>query len=196
MAKFNIDNWDDVPDRGEYQPIPAGDYLVEVTSGEVKENHEEGSSTVQFVYTIIDGPFSGRQLRSNHAVEHPIEQRLEIGLITLKQMSRAVDLLNPSGETDEYIGRQCNVRVSCDPGKDGKTYSNIKTWWSLSSQAPPVRQSTVRTVAPQVSQQPQPPRQQAPGQPQMWQPGQRPQPPRAPQRQSNGSQQQGDDVPF
>jgi len=197
MAKFNVSGWDDIPEQGAYEPIPAGDYLVEVTEGDATEDHAEGSTTIKFGYTIIDGPFTGRTLRSNHCVEHPDAQRKEIGWVTLKQMSRAVDLLSPSGDTDEYLGRQCNVRVSCDVSKaNGKTYSNIKTWWSLSSQAPPVRQSSVRTVAPQAAQQPQQPRQQAPGQPQMWRPGNQPaQQPRVPQR-YNGGQQQGDGGPF
>ena len=187
MAEFHID-FESIPDRQESQPIPAGDYLVEVSEGELVDDIEQGSSSLKFVYTIIDGPFTGRTLRSNHAINHPNEQRVEIGLVTLKQMTRAVDLLQ-AGNTDEYLGRQCNVRVACEPGSNGKTYSNIKTWWSLSSQAPPVRQSSVRTVAPQATQQPQQPRQQAPGQPQMWRPGNQPaQQPRVPQRPYNGGQ--------
>ena len=175
MAEFHID-FDSIPDRIEGEPIPAGDYLVEVTEGDAEENIEEGSTTIKFGLTIIDGPFTGRRLRVNFAVVHPNEQRREIALVTIKQFTRACDLLH-AGNTDDYIGRQCNVRVACEPSKNGKVYSNVKTYWSLSSQAPPLRQSTVKTQAPAVNQSAPPQRPQAPGQPQMWQPGSAPRAP-------------------
>jgi len=174
MAELGI-NWDEVPEDRSYTPIPDGDYFVEITSAERDDNQMEGTSTLKLEYTIIDqSPFNGRTVRSNHSLYHPDASRVEIGMATLQNVCRAIGLMRPTDD-QQFLGGQCFVRLVASTGKNGKTYTNIKVWWSVDSQAPPQKGGAMKAPAARPTA-PTPPPQQRPAAPpsgpQVWRPGQ------------------------
>jgi hypothetical protein len=174
MAELGI-NWDEVPEERSYTPLPDGDYFVEVTDADREDRPDEGTSTVKIEYTIIsENQFNGRTVRSNHSIYHPDSSRVEIGLATLQQLCKATKVLRPH-DTSQFIGQQCYVRLVASTGKNGKTYSNVKAWWSTDSQPPPHKQATMTAPAARPTAPTPPPQQRPtapPSGPQVWRPGQ------------------------
>lgn len=60
MAEINV-NLDELPDSEGFEPLPAGQYLLEVTSSDVTDPPAAQGIRVSIEYRVMTGPYEGRK---------------------------------------------------------------------------------------------------------------------------------------
>src|SRR6516164_5590981 len=80
MARLDF-NVSDVPeDTGDrsFDPIPAGDYIVQVVESEIRDTKAGTGKQLVLTLEVVDGPFTGRKLwdRLNIVNQSPEAQRI------------------------------------------------------------------------------------------------------------------------
>lgn len=102
-------NWDEVDEVEDFSPVPAGEYLIAVAEIEEKET-TGGDPLWRLKLTIIDGPFTGRNIWDNMVFSAAAIKRAKLicsrlGLNTSTEM----DL-----ETEMLIGRKCRIAAEVE----------------------------------------------------------------------------------
>lgn len=80
-------NPDDVP-PDEFEKLPIGRHLVQVTESEVKDNKSNTGTLAVFVLTVMDGPSEGRTWYEFANIIHQNEKAQEMGQRTLGNICR------------------------------------------------------------------------------------------------------------
>ena len=102
----NLGNYD--PDTG-FDPIPPGDYVVEITDSDVK-NSKNGNLMAVFEFEVLGPSHAGRKLWDQFVLEN------EVGMRRLKGMLIAAGHPSPDflGDTEEVHGKSLAVKVKVE----------------------------------------------------------------------------------
>ncbi len=95
MSNLNF-NAETVEPQSDFSPIPAGEYLVMVTSSEIKDTKSGQGQYLQMTLQVLDGAYKNRLVfdRINTQNTNPIAQ--EIGQRALSALCHAVNVLHIS----------------------------------------------------------------------------------------------------
>lgn len=93
-----------------FDPIPAGEYLVQVTGSEVKENRAGTGSYLSLTLTVLDGKYQNRLLFDLLNLYHSNEQAVEIAEKRMATYCKAMGLTKVS-DTNQLHGIPFKVRV-------------------------------------------------------------------------------------
>lgn len=129
---------------GNSEPVPAGNYTVEVTNSEVKELKSGNGLGLSLEFTIINpAPFAHRKVWANINVEHTNEQTQSIGQSQLSALCRAVGISRME-DSDELFGRILRIRTkvreatgSYGPRAEVSGYESAGVTPPAARQAPP-----------------------------------------------------------
>ena len=109
MAILNFDA-SKVSPLGVFDPLPAGDYIVQITDGEITKA-KTGGDLIKFTLTVIAGPYKNRRIFENLNIKHENEQTQEISQRTLSSICRATGQMHPKNIGDLFNIPFC-VRLS------------------------------------------------------------------------------------
>lgn len=168
MAQFGF-NPQEVQITNDFQPLPAGEYLVEVEKSEVKDTKNLDGKYLNFQFKVLDQRFNGRVLFDIAMIE---SDRSDENMMKALQGAREKITLmcqaagKPQAQdSDELIGIPMIAKVKVKEGRDGLENS-IVTYKSAGAVQPGAMQAN---QAPQAQYAPpaQPAQQyaQAPAQP-------------------------------
>lgn len=152
----------------QYNPIPEGDYPMHVTKTDLKETKSKTGYTLEVEFTIIDGEFTDRTLRSFMNVRNVNQTAENIGLGELKRLSEAcgVDFNAVVEDSDtllyqpflghvvyaqEMVKNALGVKAPKVNPETGEAYgprNKVTRFNSLSEQAPPPPQQVAPAAAP------------------------------------------------
>lgn len=109
------------------QPLPEGEYLVNVMDSDYKPTKKGDGHYVAIQFEVTEGPHEGRYLWSNYNIDNPNPQAQEIGEQQFAKLCLAT-LGKPScGDTDDLLGKRCLVGVGFeknDPSRNRVKYAN------------------------------------------------------------------------
>lgn len=106
-------------DDGSYSPIPAGEYVFQLTGAELKQTKDGSGQYIKGEFTVIAPSYQGRKVFQNFNIYNRNSEAERIGRSQLKALAVAVGL-DTLRDTDELIGRTVAARVSIEKDKSGK----------------------------------------------------------------------------
>ena len=142
-------------ERGELEPLPRGEYVLQVADSELRENGN-GDTGLNLTLEIVEGEFQGRKLWDYLNIRHSNATAQSIARRRLADycLATGAGTIRDSEELhfQPFIGR-----VSREPRKDNGEMSNrIKAVRSLSGSPPTVKaaaqQSRQAVSPPQAAQ--------------------------------------------
>lgn len=177
---------------GGYEVFPAGMYpAVMVSAAKKATSRNDGSWFIECVYSIIDGPHSGKRYTSRMNLGNANTTAVEIAKRELKSLRKALGLGDQVSDLGSYVNKPLVLNITAKPRKDdpSKAENNligIEPYGAQGSPtAPQQYNGTHAPTPPFPPSQPGP----APVPPQQWMPAPAvagtapPMPPQQPQQQ-------------
>lgn len=121
MAQFGF-NPAEVPEsENSFDPIPAGDYKVEIVESEVKVTNDSTGSYINFRVEVAEGPFAGRVLWDmamiqSSRTDDKMQKALQIAREKIASMCKCVGRPAAQDSNELHnIPMIASVRVKDDP---------------------------------------------------------------------------------
>lgn len=124
MAKFGFDVNEVEPSapRGEYEPIPAGNYILKALEADEKTT-ASGGTMITAKFEVVKGEHAGRLLWQNFNVVNKSPTAQSIGRGQIVAWAHACGKPN-ADDTDKLLGKPFAASVDIDPAKNGYKASN------------------------------------------------------------------------
>lgn len=125
-----------VEPKGDYRPVPPGEYKVQITSSEFCQTSTGNGHQLKLELEILEGDQAGRRLYDRLNLDNPNAQAVEIAQRTLSAICHAVGKLSVQDSEELHMLPMIAVVVVKPErtGRDGRTYSasnEIKTYKGL-----------------------------------------------------------------
>lgn len=99
----------------EFDPLPAGKYVAEVTASEMRSNSKGTGEYLWLEFTVLDGPFATRKVWAQLNLINPSQQAVEIAQRELSALCRAVGKLRVQDSIELHgIPLEINVKIKND----------------------------------------------------------------------------------
>jgi hypothetical protein len=140
-------NPDEVPED-EFEPIPAGDYLVQIVESEIGPTKSGNGQILKLTLEILSGEYERRRIweRINIVNQNPDAQR-----IAQQQLKKLCDALGtgPIQDSEELHFKPVNIHVEIRQDKSGQygPQNVIRKFWPADG-AEPAKPVTQRQSAP------------------------------------------------
>jgi hypothetical protein len=152
MALIGSFNATTVAPQQDIGPIPAGEYLAQITDSDVKPTKRGDGNYAELTYEVLDGEFKGRKVWVRLNLDNPNIKAVEIAQRQLSSICHAVDTLNIK-DTAELHYKPHVIRVEyvkADGIKSTKDGNEVRGWKKSSAAPPPAAAiaATSATTAP------------------------------------------------
>jgi hypothetical protein len=137
-----------VEPQGEYTPIPAGEYKVQIITSEMVANKAETGQMLKLELEIMEGQQSGRKIFDRLNLDNPNMTAVEIAQRQLSAICHAVGQLSVQDSEQLHFKPMIAAIVVTPPkgeygaGNNIKTYKPIGSAPAASGFAPAARQAT------------------------------------------------------
>ena len=122
-------NPDADPSTGSYDPIPAGDYNLEIVESDYAANAKGNGMVLKLTAQILDGEYAERKLFINLNLEHENEKAQDIAQREFAALRRAVGVLNPQ-DSDELHFKAFVAKVGVEKRRDnGELTNRVKQYY-------------------------------------------------------------------
>ena len=150
-------------ERGQFDPIPVGDYVSQIIESDVVPTKAGAGKIAKFTHEIIEGQFTGRKVFDNVNFQNPSAQAQLIGQQRMKAYCEAVGHVGPLTDTEALEFKPMRIKVGMSKAQDGYDAKNeIKTVKPYSAGALPAGKaaptSTPRSAPPTPSRASPPPK--------------------------------------
>jgi hypothetical protein len=124
MAKFGFDVTEVEPSapRTDYEPIPAGNYILKALEADEKKT-ASGGTMITAKFEVAKGEHTGRLLWQNFNIVNASETAQRIGRQQIVAWATACGKPN-ADDTDKLLGKPFAASVDIDPAKNGYKASN------------------------------------------------------------------------
>jgi hypothetical protein len=106
----------------DFEPIPAGEYLLVAVGSEVKDS-QKGGRYYNFTLEVVEGEYKGRKIWDIFSIEGS-EKAVQIGKARLSSLCAAVGKLGFK-TTSELHGRPVPAKVGIQPEQNGYPAKNV-----------------------------------------------------------------------
>jgi len=117
MANLHGFNAGEVDPAVEFEPVPAGKYLVAITGSEMKPTKSGKGSYLELTFQVIEGEYKGRLLWSRLNLDNANPLTVQIARAELSAICRAVGVLQPK-DSVELHNLPLQVTVKCKKRQD------------------------------------------------------------------------------
>jgi len=149
LEGIDIENTD-LSQRGEFTPLPAGDYMVQGTEGSVVRK-DSGDAMIKITFEVMDVEYASRKLWVNLNIRHsnPVAQRIATEELT--ELWR--DAMGGSGNppsVENLLWKPVLVKVAIEKRKDTDEMQNRIKRYMPANGAPPASKAPA-SAAPKPS---------------------------------------------
>ena len=116
-------------DMANFEPIPAGEYVVQVTDSDIKDTKDGTGKYIKLEMTVLKGEFKGRKIWNNLNIINKNPVAVEIAQKELATICRAVGK-SVIQDTQELHGKPFIMKVRIVPAKGQYPPSNAPTGYS------------------------------------------------------------------
>ncbi|MBX9760665.1 MAG: DUF669 domain-containing protein [Beijerinckiaceae bacterium] len=168
---MDFDDSDIPADKGgSFEPIPAGDYVLQVDNEEVRLTKDQSGAMLVCTFKVLDGEHEGRLIFTNFNIRYKSAQAQKIGVGQLKALCLACNLDYELVKDASEMLRQIPFRAAVGFEKEQAGYerrNKITKYYPVdvappASYAPPVQQAAPQTPAAPPPRQAPPPTTQRP----------------------------------
>lgn len=122
-------NPDAEPSSGSFEPLPAGDYTLEIVESDYTANAKGNGMVLKLTTQVVDGEFANRKLFVNLNLEHENEKAQDIAQREFAALRRAVGVLNPN-DSEELHFKAFVAKVGVEKRKDnGELTNRVKQYY-------------------------------------------------------------------
>lgn len=134
MAQLNF-NAATVQPSQSFDPLPAGDYIAQITESSIKPTKAGTGMMLNLTWTVLDGQFANRKIfdRINVANQNPEAER--IGQQQLSAICHAVGVLNLQ-DSNQLHGRPCKIKVKVRKDEQYGDSNEVKGVSAVAGAAP------------------------------------------------------------
>lgn len=136
--------------RGDFEPLPAGDYEVVITQSENRRNKAGSGSYIAMTYQVVSGKYANRLLFDNINIHNASAKAQEIGRQSLAKIGKAVGVTKIT-DTTALHGIPFMVRVAVRPADEARGFkagNDVKDYFAVEGSAAP---APTPTPAPQAA---------------------------------------------
>lgn len=134
MAAFTF-NAEQVKPQDDFSPVPAGDYIAQVTESEIKATKSGTGQMLTLRWQILDGQFKGRLVfdRINIINQNPTAQ--QIGQSQLSSICRAAGVMQLA-DSVQLHNRPCIITVKIRKDEQYGDGNEVRAYKPASGVAP------------------------------------------------------------
>lgn len=107
FMKFNPQT---VAPQNSFDPVPAGDYIAQITESSIKPTKSGSGTVLNLTWTIIDGQFTNRKIFDRVNIQNQNPEAERIGQSQLSSICHAVGVTNLQ-DSNQLHGRPVKVKV-------------------------------------------------------------------------------------
>lgn len=138
---MDFDDSDVQPDTGASRdPIPAGDYVLQVDNEELRTTKDQTGMMLACTYKVLDGEHEGRLIFTNFNVKNKSQQAQKIGVSQLKALCLACNIDYEQVKDDTSLLRQIPFRANVGFEKEQAGYerrNRVTKYYPCDSMPPP-----------------------------------------------------------
>lgn len=137
FGTFNF-NLNELPDNESgFDPVPAGEYQVEIKKVEAKETRNKDGMYFNFRLDILGPSHAGRIIFAIVNVKNASEKAQQIGQGQLKDIMRALNLQSVSN-TDQFIGGKLTVKIDIEKSEQYGDSNRVRAFKPIGGSIAPM----------------------------------------------------------
>lgn len=109
MASFNF-NAQNVAPQSAFDPLPAGDYIAQITDSSIKPTKAGTGMSLSLTWTILDGQYVNRKVFDRINVQNQNPEAEKIGQSQLSAICHATGVMNLQ-DTQQLHMRPCKIKL-------------------------------------------------------------------------------------
>lgn len=122
-------NPDADPSSGSFDPLPAGDYDLEIVESDYTANSSGTGMILKTTMQVVGGEYADRKVFHNFNLEHANEKAQDIAQREFAALRRAVGVLNPQ-DSEELHFKIFKAKIGVEKRKDtGDLHNRIKQFY-------------------------------------------------------------------
>jgi hypothetical protein len=118
MAQFNFDSSTVAPRDNNYELLPAGDYVAQVTESEITPLKSGNGQCLKLTVTVLQEGYNGRKIFCRLNVQHSNPTAEQIAQQQLRELCDAVGVVRMQDTTELHnkpFTARVKIRKSTDP---------------------------------------------------------------------------------
>lgn len=140
FGTFNF-NLNELPDNESgFEPVPAGEYQVEIKKVEAKETRNKDGMYFNFRLDILGPSNAGRIIFAIVNVINASKEAQRIGQGQLKDIMRALNIENLNN-TDQFIGGKLTVKIEIEKSEQYGNSNRVKAFKPIAGSVSPMAAS-------------------------------------------------------
>lgn len=140
FGTFNF-NLNELPDNESgFEPVPAGEYQVEIKKVEAKETRNKDGMYFNFRLDILGPSNAGRIIFAIVNVKNASEKAQQIGQGQLKDIMRALNLQSVSN-TDQFVGGKLTVKIDIEKSEQYGNSNRVRAFKAIGGSVAPMAAS-------------------------------------------------------
>lgn len=137
FGTFNF-NLNELPDNESgFEPVPAGEYQVEIKKVEAKETRNKDGMYFNFRLDILGPSNAGRIIFAIVNVKNASEKAQQIGQGQLKDIMRALNLQSVSN-TDQFVGGKLTVKIDIEKSEQYGNSNRVRAFKAIGGSVAPM----------------------------------------------------------
>jgi len=137
FGTFNF-NLNELPDNESgFEPVPAGEYQVEIKKVEAKETRDKNGMYFNFRLDILGPSNAGRIIFAIVNVKNASEKAQQIGQGQLKDIMRALNLQSVSN-TDQFVGGKLTVKIDIEKSEQYGNSNRVRAFKAIGGSVAPM----------------------------------------------------------
>jgi hypothetical protein len=141
---IDVDNI--VPERGDFEPLPAGPYMVQVMESDVIETKAGTGLILKLTLEVMDGPFANRKVWANLNFKNPNATAQRIAQEQIKQICDAVGHKGPLSDSEVLHFKPLRAQLGIRKSDEYGDQNEVKRYSPLSG-APPAGKASPQQAA-------------------------------------------------
>ena len=114
MAKLEFNAAEVEPSNGDFTPVPAGWYPVQITESEIKETKARTGHYLEMVAKILEGEYMNRQFYIRLNIDNPNAIAVKIAQEQLSAICHATNVIEVN-DSAELHGIPFELKVNVKP---------------------------------------------------------------------------------
>lgn len=132
FLQFNAAN---VAPTASYDALPAGVYVAQITSSEVKTS-KSGGQYLKLEWMILDSQFKGRKVFENINFKNASEKAQAIGQASLSSLCRALGQMQIT-DSSQLHNKPCKIKLVVEKSEQYGVQNNVKAYEPVSANVQP-----------------------------------------------------------
>jgi hypothetical protein len=132
---IDVDNI--VPERGDFDPLPAGPYMVQVIESDVVETKAGDGLILKLTLEVMDGPFANRKVWANLNFKNRNATAQRIAQEAIKQICDAVGFGGQLTDSEVLHYKPLRAQITIRKSAEYGDQNDVKRYSALNGNAPP-----------------------------------------------------------